>query len=55
LGILSDGAWRVLECAFEFGASGLNGKQRGQSERGSQQMKTAQLVHRVPERRNPNQ
>jgi hypothetical protein len=33
LGITSDGGWRVLECAFQFGASGLHGNQRGKCER----------------------
>ena len=45
LGILSDRGRRVLECAFEFGASGLHTNQHGKSERRSRQVKTAQLVH----------
>jgi hypothetical protein len=45
LGILSDRGRRVLECAFEFGASGLHTNQHGKSERRSRQVTTAQLVH----------
>jgi hypothetical protein len=45
LGILSDRRRRVLECAFEFGASGLHTNQYGKSERRSRQVTTAQLVH----------